>query len=99
MGPLTITRIADPPRLEEGPTKLNSGASMASVAARTIERCSGRQPAITAFAVAFSILICLLRSGISPSISEPSAFIWSRNWVTLSTVGGITGRPSVHPKS
>ena len=69
MGPLTTTKIPAPPWLEDGPIRLNSGVSIASVAATTTGKYSGRQPAMTAFAAVFKIEICLRLSGTSPKIS------------------------------
>src|SRR5215467_3685821 len=48
-GPLTISMIAEPPRLADGPTRLNCGCTIASTAATTTGAYSGKHPAITAF--------------------------------------------------
>ena len=70
MGPLTMQSTAAPPMLDEGPTRLNTGSSMASVAASTMGKYSGRQPAITALAAAFSTVMTRRRSGSSPMTSS-----------------------------
>jgi hypothetical protein len=44
MGPLTMSKIDAPPLLEEGAMRVNAFSSMASVAAITTGRYSGRQP-------------------------------------------------------
>ena len=98
-GPLTITSTAAPPMLDDGPTRLKGGASMASVAASTTGMYSGLQPAITALAATFSAVISRRRSGSSPTISAPSLPPAARNSATLSVVGGNMGSPSVQPKS
>ena len=70
IGPLTMTRTAAPPWLDDGAIRLNSLVSMASVAAMTTGKYSGRQPAITALAATFATLISLRRSGTAPSTSS-----------------------------
>ena len=68
-GPLTMTSTAAPPILDDGPTRLNTGSSIASAAARMTGKYSGRQPAITALAAAFSTVMTRRRSGSSPIMS------------------------------
>ena len=81
-GPLTITRIPAPPRLEDGPTRLNTGSSIASAAASATGIYSGRHPAITAFAATCPTVISRRRSGSSPTISEGSRPEASTNSLT-----------------
>ena len=97
-GPFTITMMPEPPRLDDGPTRLNFGSSIASAAAKTTGMYSGRHPAITAFAATFSTLISRRRSGSSPTISSADLPPQSMNCATLRSVGGTTGRPSVQPR-
>ena len=66
IGPLKIKSIPAPPKLEDGPIRLNLGSNIASVAAITAGKCSGRHPAITAFAATLSNVMSRRRSGISP---------------------------------
>ena len=75
--------------------RLNSGAQMASIAASTTGKYSGRQPAITAFIAAFSTVMTRFLTGSSPSTSDPNRPTWSRNRSTASAVGGTTGSPSL----
>ncbi len=98
-GPLNISSIPAPPRLEEGPIRLNFGSRIASVAASTAGKYSGKHPAITALEATLSKVIDRRRSGISPTICEPGKLTLSRNSCILSAVGGTTGSPSVHPSS
>ena len=98
-GPLTMDRMAEPPMLEEGPTKLNTGSSIASVAAKTTGMYSGRHPAITALAATLPTVISRRRSGNSPMTSLEERPDLSMNSSTRLWVGGTTGRPSVQPNS
>ena len=84
---------------EEGPTRLKTGSSMASVAARTTGKYSGRQPAITALAAAFSTVMTRRRSGSSPITSSGERPEKPINSATRAVVGGITGKPSLQPNS
>ena len=98
-GPFTITSTADPPMLEEGPTRLKGGASIASVAASTTGMYSGKHPAITALAATFPAVISRRRSGISPTTSPDALPAASKNWATRPWVGGTKGSPSPQPNS
>ena len=62
-GPFTMDNIAEPPMLEDGPTRLNMGSNIASVAASTTGMYSGRHPAITALAATLPTVISRRRSG------------------------------------
>ena len=87
-GPLTMAKPADPPILEDGPTKLKTGSSMASTAASKTGMYSGKHPAITALDATLATVISRRRSGISPTTSAGGRPAWSKNWFTRSTVGG-----------
>ena len=52
---------------------------------------------MTALTAAFSTVITRPLVGSSPAMSEGERPTLSRNSRTRSTVGGTTGRPSVHP--
>ena len=93
------TSTAAPPILDDGPTRLNAGSSIASVAARTTGMYSGRQPAITEFAATLPTVISRRRSGSSPTTSPEGRPDRSMNSPTRSSVGGTTGSPSVQPNS
>ena len=81
-GPLTITSTAAPPWLDEGAMRLNSGSSIASVAASTTGKYSGRQPAMTAFAAVLATVTSRLRSGIEPRTSSAGRPATSMNSCT-----------------
>src|SRR3984893_12188918 len=96
-GPLTITMSAAPPVLVAGPWSVNSGSPMASSAAPTTGKYSGRQPAMTALIAACHAVTARSRTGSWSSTASgphgPPASIRS----TSAAVGGTTGRPSVQP--
>ena len=97
MGPLTMINGADPAVLADVPCRLNSGATMHSTAVSTTGMYSARHPAITAAMATFSTVITRPRTGSVLSTSPGSRCAASRNRSTRSSVGGITGRPSVQP--
>ena len=99
IGPFTMDKMAAPPMLDDGPTRLNTGSNMASVAVKTTGMYSGRQPAITAFAATLPTVISRRRSGSSPTTSSEDRPERSMNSPTRCSVGGTTGRPSVQPNS
>ena len=81
------------------PVKLKLGCIIAFRAAMTSGKKAGEQPAITALAAIFSTVALPFRGGMMPRSSSPlspPASIISR---TTSGVGGMTGSPSVHPRS
>ena len=98
-GPLTISSGADPPVLAVEPWKLKSGRSIASKAATTMGKCSGRHPAITAFTAA----ACSDRSrpvaGCREITVSGGRLSAASIAFTRSTAGGTTGKPSVQPCS
>ena len=98
-GPWTMVRMPEPPMLEDGPTRLKTGSSMASVAVITTGMYSGRQPAMTALAATLPTVISRRRSGSSPMTSVDGLPVRSMNSATRASVGGTTGRPSVQPSS
>ena len=63
IGPLTITISAEPPVLVAGPCSMNAGSPMASSAAPTTGKYSGRHPAMTALIAAFSAVTARSRTG------------------------------------
>ena len=71
----------------------------AFTAASTTGRYSGRQPAITALIATFST-VHSARSGGSTHTTSPGARdVPSSIRSTRSSVGGVTGRPSVQPRA
>jgi len=80
-------------------SRLKSGSSRASTAARTTGMCSGRQPASTALTAIFSTVATPSLGGTMPTTWEgslPEARIMAS---TFSRVGGTTGRPSLQPSA
>ena len=69
------------------------------MAARTTGKYSGRQPAITAFIAAFSIVQSTKFGGIDPSISSGLREVPANMRAIRKSVGAMMGRPSVHPLS
>ena len=96
-GPLTMTSGALPPVLAALPCSRYAGSHMASTAAATTGRSSGRQPAITAFTATFSAVMTRPRTGSTPRIDSGSSSASSRLRRTSSGVGGTIGSPSVQP--
>jgi len=76
--------------------KGNDGSLIASTAATTVGKYSGRHPAITAFAAMPRSDAGPFRGGITAMTSSGSRSTVARNRPIRSGVGGITGRPSVH---
>ena len=62
--------MAAPPRLDDGPMRLNAGSSIASAVANTTGKYSGLQPAITALAATFPTVTSRRRSGRPPMTSS-----------------------------
>jgi hypothetical protein len=97
-GPLMITRMAQPPVLDVTPCRRNSSFSMACHAVATTGKCMGRHPAITALTASFSAVIGCSRTGSMPISWSGGMPAHSRQASTAVSVGGTTGRPSVHPR-
>src|SRR5947209_7190833 len=70
---------------------------MPSIAATTTGMYSGLQPAITALMATFSAVTETERWAMNPTSCLPSSRAASSIAPTRSSVGGMTGRPSVHP--
>ena len=68
-GPLTTASTAAPIVLTVMACRLNWGSHIASTAARTVGKYSGKHPAITAFMATFSTVITRPLVGSVPSIS------------------------------
>ena len=95
-GPFTISKIPEPPRLADGPTRLKAGCRMASGCdhdRRVLRQAPGHH----------RIGCHLLDSNKTPALWHPSStssrprLRCPRNAATRSSVGGMTGRPSVQP--
>src|SRR5215470_17582707 len=99
MGPLTMSTIADPPVLLAGPWYEKSGWQRLFTAATTTGAYAGRQPAMTALMARLSAVTTALRPWISPTISSPRSPALLSIAATLVSLGGTTGKPSVHPAS
>ena len=74
---------------------LNSSVQIASIAAITHGRYSGKQPAITALIAIFSIVSSTRSGGASTTTSCGSRVVPLNIRITRSGVGGTTGKPSV----
>ena len=98
IGPLTTRRGATFSSVVCTPRMLNSGSMSAETAARTTGKCSGRQPAMTAFAATFSTVATPLSGSTSPRMSP--AFSGEKRSISLTrpVVGATTGSPSVQPR-
>jgi Na+/H+ antiporter NhaD/arsenite permease-like protein len=96
-GPFTTIIGALPPVLAVLPCRPNCGSHIAFTTARTTGMYSGRQPAITAAMATFSAVMRRRRTGSTPTSSSGCSPTAARNTRTRSSVGGTTGRPSVHP--
>ena len=81
------------------PLMLSRSSSIASTAATTTGKYAGLQPAITAFAATDSMVATPWRGGTMPITSAGSRSTAAIISATASSVGGITGRPSVQPFS
>ena len=99
IGPLTIIKMAVPAVVAVTPCSPKSGWVMARTVAATTGKYSGRHPAMTALMAAFSAVKTRFRSGMDPRISVDGSWAASRKALTFSSVGGMIGRPSVHPRS
>ena len=78
---------------------LKAGSSIASTAASTTGKYSGRQPAMTAFAAVFSTVASPRRGSTSPSTSDGARVVNAHMASTRASVGGMIGRPSVQPRA
>ena len=105
---IPISRVIGPLTTKIGPTDivvaktpciLNSSVQIVSRAAITTGKNSGLQPAITAFIAIFSIVHSIKLGGTEATISSAVLVVPSSIFLTLSVVGGTTGRPSVHDRS
>ena len=100
IGPLTIAHSAAPPVLVSTVWRLNASSNIASSAATTTGKYSGRQPAMTALIAACSSVTPRPRAGRKPiSVSGSSASTTSSSACTRSGVGATIGSPSVQPRS
>ena len=99
IGPLTTITGVAPHVVDMMPCALNSGVATASSAARTTGRYSGLHPAMTALAAIFSIVAGPMFGGSAAMTSRGSRLVPVSMRFTRSGVGGITGRPSVRPRS
>ena len=99
MGPLTTTRVAEPPVLVMAPWSVKAGSPMASRAATSTGMYSGRHPASTALMATFSAVIVRRRTGSVITTSPGARRTASRNRHTASSVAGTTGSPSDQPRS
>ena len=97
MGPLMIMTGDAPMVVANTPWQLNSSVHMASIAAITTGKYSGRHPARTAFTAIFSTVAGAMFGGIVATSSWESRDVPSSIRITRSGVGGTTGRPSEKP--
>jgi hypothetical protein len=81
------------------PLRLKLGCIMAFNAVTTTGKKAGRQPAITALAAIFSTVALPFSGGMIPRRSSRLKPLVSIISSTASGVGGITGNPSVQPRS
>ncbi len=96
-GPLTITACAAPANVAVVECAFAFGCRNARTVATTVGKYSGRHPAMTALIAVFSAVTSTLRVGTSPSSrsgAKPPSIA-----ATRSGVGGMTGSPSVKPRS
>src|SRR6267143_5325670 len=98
-GPLTMTSGVTASVVPDTPTRAKSGSQIASTAASTTGRYSGRQPAITALTATRSTVARPLAGATSPISSSPRRPLAATAARTRSTLGGTTGRPSVTPRA
>jgi transposase InsO family protein len=99
IGPFTITSGATASVVPETPSRQKRSSHIASTAATTTGRYSGRQPAITALTATFWTVARPNRGGtsaITSSDGRPTAAIAA---ITRPAVGGTTGSPSVTPRA
>src|SRR6266550_2257766 len=94
-GPLITTSGVGALVVAETPCRSNAGSQMASTAAMTTGRYSGRQPAITALIAIFSTVAGAHSGGIEPITSCGSRLVPSSILSTRSAVGGTMGNPSL----
>ena len=99
MGPLTIRSGVTGCVVAWTASRLNGGCDTASTAASSTGKYSGRQPAMTALMASFSIVASPWRGGRMATTSRGSRVVCRRNSATRPSVGGMIGRPSVHPRS
>ena len=96
-GPLTTTSCPAGWVVTAWACRLNAGSSTACAAAATTGKYSGRQPASTAQAATRASVASPIAGGTRPREASPSRPPSIAS--TRSAVGGITGRPSVQPRS
>ena len=99
IGPFTKISGPENARVQRSPCIANSGSSAAFMAPSSTGKYSGRQPAITALTAAFSTVQGTRFGGINPIISSAFRVVPANIRATLKSVGGVTGRPSVQPRS
>lgn len=75
----------------------NAGSLIASTAARTTGKYSGRHPAMTALAATPRTVAAPCRGGITATTASGSRSTVESIAATRSGVGGMTGSPSVQP--
>ena len=104
---MPIARVPGPLQTITGPTGivvastpciLNSSVQIASIAAITQGKYSGRQPAITALTAIFSIVSSTKSGGAIATTSCGAREVPDNMRITRSGVGGTTGNPSVKPR-
>ena len=83
----------------ETPTSAKAGSQIASTAAITTGRYSGRHPAITALMAIFSTVARPSRGATSATSSSRRRPLASTAAATRAAVGATTGRPSVTPRA
>ena len=98
IGPLTVTSGSQP-GVEPPSWIRNSGSEMASAIATRIGMYSGRQPAITPLTATDHTVASRLAGSSVPNTSSGSRGVWAMKRSTRSSVGGITGSPSVQRRS
>src|SRR6266851_3533651 len=98
-GPLTMKSGEWKLVVAETPWRSKASSHMASTPAITTGRYSGRQPAMTALIAIFSTVARPKLGGTSATRSAASRPDPPIMAVTRSRVGGMTGRPSVTPRS
>ena len=99
IGPFTITTGPTGIVVASTPWMLNSSVQIASTAASTTGRYSGKQPAITALIATFST-VAGARSGATIATTSSGARVVPASIAsTRREEGATTGRPSVQPRA
>ena len=98
-GPLMRMRGAAPAVVAATPPTLYSAVRAARTEASTTGMWTGVAPAITALAATFSTVTVPSPGGMMPRTSSGGRLTALTMTATRSSVGGITGRPSLQPRS